>query len=162
MTATAGAGIGMATADRTALVAGVRPVLRRGAVWLACATLVAFGASGCKSPGTPAAAPASPAATAPADPACPQALDAVSTYGPAVLQNAVGGQEILDQAEIGLIVLALNQAANSAGSSGVKRSIVNLASAYLKLRESLNGTIDSAIENRVLANTSSLKSECRS
>jgi hypothetical protein len=129
----------MATADRAAPVTGVRPVLRRGAVCLACATLLAFGASGCKSPVTPAAVPASPAAkapaTAPADPACPQALGAVSAYGPA---------------------------ANSAGRSGVKRSIVNLVSAYLKLRESLNGTIDSAIEKRVLANTSNLKSECGS
>jgi hypothetical protein len=156
----------MATADRTAPVTGVRPVLRRGAVCLACATLLAFGASGCKSPVTPAAVPASPAAkapaTAPADPACPQALGAVSAYGPAALRDAVGGQEVLDQAEIGLVVLALNEAANSAGSSGVKRSIVNLVSAYLKLRESLNGTIDSAIEKRVLANTSNLKSECGS
>jgi hypothetical protein len=65
-------------------------------------------------------------------------------------------------AAIGLIVFALNEAANSAGSSGVKRSIVNPVSAYLKLRESLNGTIDSAIEKRVLANTSNLKSECGS
>lgn len=141
-------------------------MLRRGAVCLACATLVAFGASGCKFPVTPAAVPASPAAkapaTAPADPACPQALGAVSAYDPAALQDAVGGQEVLDQAEIGLIVLALNEAANSAGSSGVKRSIVNLVSAHLKLRESLNGTIDSAIEKRVLANTSNLKSECGS
>jgi hypothetical protein len=108
----------MATADRAAPVTGVRPVLRRGAACLACATLLAFGASGCKSPVTPAAVPASPAAKAPA--------------------------------------------ANSAGRSGVKRSIVNLVSAYLKLRESLNGTIDSAIEKRVLANTSNLKSGCGS
>jgi hypothetical protein len=114
----------------------------------------------------PAAVPASFAAKAPAkapaDSACQQALEAARTYRPVVLQDAVEDKESLDKAEIDLIVIVLNEAANSAGSSGVKKSIINLVSVYLKLRDSLSGTIDSAIEKRIAANTSNLRSECRS
>lgn len=158
----------MTTADGTAPVTGHRTALRRAAVWLACATCIASSASGCKpiDSGMPAATPASPAAKAPAkalaDPACPQALEAASTYGPTVIRDAVKDKESLDKAEIDLIVLALNEAANSAGNSRVKQPIINLVSEYLKFRDSLNGTIDSAIEKKILANTSNLKSECAS
>jgi hypothetical protein len=153
-------------ADGTAHVS-VRPALRRAAVWLACTALVVTGASGCKSiaAGLPAAAAASPAkgpARAPADPACPLALEAVSTFGLAVARDALEDKESLDKGEIDLIVRALNEAAGSAGDSGVKQSIIDLVSAYLNLRDSLNGTIDSAIEKRILASTSHLKSECGS
>jgi hypothetical protein len=167
-TAAAAKGTRVTTADGTAPVTGVRQALHRAAVCLACAAFLASSASGCKSlaSGMPAAVPASPAAKAPAkapaDLACPQALEAVSTYGPAVVRDAVEDKESLDKAEIGLIVIVLNEAANSAGNSGVKQSIINLVSAYLKLRDSLSGTIDSAIEKRIAANTSNLRSECRS
>jgi hypothetical protein len=166
--AAAAKGTLVTTADGTAPVTGIRTALRRAAVCLACAAFVASSASGCKSiaSGIPAAVPASRAAQAPAkapaDLACPQALDAVSTYGPTVVRDAVEDKESLDKAEIDLIVIALNETANSAGSSGVKQAIISLVSAYLKLRGSLSGTIDSAIEKRIAANTSNLKSECRS
>jgi hypothetical protein len=58
--------------------------------------------------------------------------------------------------------LVLNKAAKSAGNSAVKKSIINVVSAYLKLRDSLSGTIDSGIEKGIVANTSNLKSECGS
>jgi hypothetical protein len=167
-TATAAKGTRVITADGPAPVTGIRTALRRAALGLACAAVVASSASGCKSiaPGMPAAVPASRAATAPArtpaDPACPQALEAVSTYGPAVVRNAVAAKESLDKAEIDLIVIVLSEAANSAGNSGVKQSIITLVSAYLKLRGSLSATIDSAIEKRIVANTSDLDSECGS
>jgi hypothetical protein len=157
-TATAAKGTRVITADGPAPVTGIRTALRRAALGLACAAVVASSASGCKSiaPGMPAAA------RTPADPACPQALEAVSTYGPAVVRNAVAAKESLDKAEIDLIVIVLSEAANSAGNSGVKQSIITLVSAYLKLRGSLSATIDSAIEKRIVANTSDLDSECGS
>ncbi|HTU04723.1 MAG TPA: hypothetical protein VMG13_04145 [Trebonia sp.] len=166
--ATAATGTGVITADGTAPVTGIRRALRRAALWLACAAVVASSVSGCKSvdPGVPAAVPASRAAKAPArtpaDPACPQALEAISTYGPAVVRNAVADKESLDKAEIDLIVIVLSEAANSAGSSGVKQSIISLVGAYLTLRDSLSTTIDSAIEKKIEANTSDLNSECGS
>jgi hypothetical protein len=110
----------------------------------------------------PASASAKTQAKAPANPACPRALEAVSSYGPTVVRDAVQGKESLDKAEINLIVLALNEAANSAGKSKVKQSIINLLSEYLKLRDSLSGAVDSAVEQKILANTSNLNSECRS
>jgi hypothetical protein len=143
-------------------------MLRRAAVWLACAVCVASSASGCNPVAsvTPAVVSASPAvqatAKASAYPSCTQSLRAVSTYGSAAVQDAVEGKESLGKAEIDLTVLVLNQAAKSAGNSAVRQSIINLASAYLKLRASLSGTIDSAIENGIQADTSNLKSECGS
>jgi hypothetical protein len=77
-----------------------------------------------------------------------------------VVRDAAEGRGLLDEAEIGLIVLLLNEAANSAGNSAVKQTIINLVTAYLKLRDSLSGTIDSAIEKRILADTTNLKSRC--
>ena len=165
-TATVAEGTRVITADGTAPVTGVRTALCRVALWLAGAAVMASTASGCKSiaPGVPAAVPASRAATAPArtpaDPACPRALDAISTYGSAVVRNAVADKASLDKAEIDLIVIVLSDAANSAGSSGVKRSIISLVSAYLELRDSLSATIDSAIEKKIVTNTSDLNSEC--
>jgi hypothetical protein len=167
-TATAAEGTQVITADGTALVTGVRTALRRAARWLACAAVVVSTASGCTSValGMPAVAPASRAAKAPArtpaDPACPRALEAVGTDGPAAVRNAVADKASLDKAEIDLIVIVLSEAANSAGSSGVKRSIIGLVSAYLELRDSLNAAIDSAIEKKIVANTSDLNSECGS
>jgi hypothetical protein len=77
-----------------------------------------------------------------------------------VVRDAAEGRDLLDKAEIDLIVLLLNEAANSAGNSPVKQTIINLVTAYLKLRDSLSGTIDSAIEKRILADTTNLKSRC--
>jgi hypothetical protein len=77
-----------------------------------------------------------------------------------VVRDAAEGRGLLDEAEIDLIVLLLNEAANSAGNSAVKQTIINLVTAYLKLRDSLSGTIDSAIEKRILADTTNLKSRC--
>jgi hypothetical protein len=164
----------MTTADGPAPSAKVRPEFRRAAAWLACAAVVASSAADCKftDSGTPAAAPASAStsaaasasaktsAKATADPACPEALEAVSSYGPTVVREAAQGKEILDKAEIDLIVLALNGAAKSAGNSKVKQSIINLLSEYLQLRDSLSDAVDSAVEQKILANTSNLKSDC--
>jgi hypothetical protein len=77
-----------------------------------------------------------------------------------VVRDAAEGRGLLDEAEIDLMVLLLNEAANSAGNSAVKQTIINLVTAYLKLRDSLSGTIDSAIEKRILADTTNLKSRC--
>jgi hypothetical protein len=118
-------GMRVSTADGTAPVTGIRTALRRTAAWLARAACIPSGASGCKSiaSGMPAAVPASLAAKAPAkasaDSACQQALEAARTYGPVVVQGAVEDKESLDKAEIALIVIVLNEAANPAGSSGV-------------------------------------------
>jgi hypothetical protein len=163
-TATAAKGARVTSADGMAPGTSARTMLRRAAMGLACAAFVSCSASGCKSiaSGVRAPAPAATAAKASSDPACPQAVEAVSTYGPTVVRDAIEDKESLDNAEIGLIVLVLKEAANSADNSGVKHSIINLVSAYLKLRDSLGNTIDSAIEERVLADTSALKSECRS
>jgi len=168
------------TAECTAHVTGTRTTLRHAIAVLALAALAASSVAACKpvTPSTPAAAPASRAAPAstPASassaaptsarassaPGCTQALEAASTYGPTVVRDAAEGRDLLDKAEIDLIVLLLNEAANSAGNSAVKQTIINLLTAYLKLRDSLSGTIDSAIEKRILANTSKLKSECGS
>lgn len=154
----------MTNADDPAPAARVRPKLRRAAVWLACAAVVASGVAGCKftDSGAPAVAPASPSTSASAktsakattDAACPEALEAVSSY--------VQGKESLDKIEIDLIVLALKEAANSAGNFKVKRSIINLLSEYLQLRNSLSDAVDSAVEQKILTNTSNLKSECGS
>lgn len=162
---TAGHGTRMTAADGMAPIGGV---LRRAAIWLACTALATFGVSGCKpiAPGMPAVVAASPAAKgsakAPVDPACPEALEAVSAYGPAAARDAIEDRESLEAAEIDLIVLALNEAAKSAGNSRVRQSIISLVGAYVKLRDSLSGTIDVAIEKGILANTSDLKSECGS
>lgn len=158
----------MTAVDGPAPGARVRPEFRRAAVWLACAAVLATSAAGCKSAawGMPAAAPASasakPSAKATADPVCPGALEAVSPYAPTVVRDAVQGKESLDKARIDLIVLALNEAASSSGNSKVKQSIINLVSEYLKLRDSLSGAVDSAVGQKILANTSNLKSECGS
>ena len=77
-----------------------------------------------------------------------------------MVRDAAEGRDLLDKAEIDLIVLLLNEAANSAGDSAVKQTIINLVTAYLKLRDSLSGAIDSAIEKRILADTTNLKSSC--
>ena len=79
-----------------------------------------------------------------------------------MVRDAVQAKKSLDKARIDLIVLALNEAANSAGNSKVKQPIINLVSGYLKLRDSLSGAVDSAVEQKLLANTSNLKSECGS
>jgi hypothetical protein len=79
-----------------------------------------------------------------------------------VIRDAVKEKESLDKAEIDLVILTLNEAANSTGDSRVRQSIISLVSAYLKLRESLSGTIDSAIEKRLLANSSNLPNLSRS
>jgi len=154
------------------ILVGVRRALRRSVVGLACAAVVASGASGCKSVavGSPARVSASPAAAAsPAahtsteasfEPACTQAQKAVTRYGPAVV-DAIDAKESLDKAEIDLIVVVLNDAADSAGNSAVKQTITSLASAYLTLRYSLSRTLDSAIEKGIRADTRNLGSECR-
>jgi hypothetical protein len=154
--------------------AGVPRALRRAATGLACAAVLASGAAGCKSivPGTPAGVSVSPRPSAsPAaqtstkvssDPACTQAQKAVSTFGPAAVRDAIEDKDSLDNAEIDLIVVVLNDAADSAGNSAVKQSIISLASDYLKLRNSLSRTIDSAIEKGIRAHTRNLKSQCRS
>jgi len=157
----------------------VRSGLRRSAAGLACAAVVAGGTSGCKPdvPAAPArvassptasaspAAPASPVARtsikASSDPACTHAQKAVSTYGPAVVQDAIHDKESLDKAEIDLVVIVLNDAANSAGNSAVKQSITSLVRAYLELRGSLTSKIDSAIDRAIRADTRNLRSECR-
>jgi hypothetical protein len=158
----------MTTANGPAPAARTRPRLRRTAVWVACAAVVASSVASCNftDSGTPATAPASastsaavPAlaktpATATADAACPEALEAVSSY--------VQGKESLDKIEIDLIVLGLKEAAHSAGNSKIKQSIINLLSEYLQLRDSLSDAVDSAVEQKILANTSNLKSECGS
>lgn len=173
-TTSAAKGTRVTTAERVTPATSARTALRRAAAALACVTLVASGASACKpvTSSTPApvqastAASASPAARTSAkaspDPACTQALEAVSTYGPTAVRNAIGDKEFLDKAEIDLIVVVLNQAANSAGNSPVKQSIISLVTAYLRLRDSLSDAIDSAIEKRILADTGDLKSQCAS
>jgi hypothetical protein len=173
-TITAAKGTRVTTTECVTPVTGVLAMLSRAAAGLACAALVASAASACKpvTPGASAAAPASRAAPASAaarasakassDPSCTQALEAASTYGPAAVRDAVEDKESLDKAEIDLIVLVLNEAANSAGNPAVKQSIISLVTAYLKLRDSLSGTIDSAIEKRIVGNTSNLKSKCGS
>ena len=77
-----------------------------------------------------------------------------------MVRDAAEGRDLLDKAEIDLIILLLNEAANSAGNSAVKQTIINLVTAYLKLRDSLSGAIDSAIEKRILADATNLKSRC--
>jgi hypothetical protein len=79
-----------------------------------------------------------------------------------VVRDGGEGRDLLDKAEIELIVLLLNQAASSAGNSAVKQTIISLVTDYLQLRDSLSGTIDSAIEKRILADTANLKSRCAS
>src|SRR5262249_2471849 len=102
-------------------------VMRRAAMLIACAACVAGCASAAS--GTSAAAPASsapvsstapvasasaPAAASvpvPSDPGCVEALKAVSTYGPAIVQDDVEVKKTVDEAEIGIIVLVLDAAA---------------------------------------------------
>ena len=164
----------MTTAEYTAHVTGTRTTLRHAIAGLALAALAASGAAACKpvTPSAPAAAPASRAApassAAPASarassaPGCTQALEAASTYGPTVVQDAAEGRDLLDKAEIELIVLLLNQAATSAGNPAVKQTIISLVTDYLQLRDSLSDAVDSAIEKRILADTANLKSRCAS
>jgi hypothetical protein len=166
------------TAECTAHVTGTRTTLRHAIAGFALAALVTSGAAACKpvTLGTPAAAAASRAApaftSAPASSAaptsarassalgCTQALEAASTYGPTAVQDAGEGRDLLDKAEIDLIVLLLNKAANSAGDSAVKQTIVNLVTDYLELRDSLSDAVDSAIGKKILADTANLKSRC--
>lgn len=173
-TTTTAEGTHVTTDECMTPVTGVCATLRRAAVGLACAALVASSASACKPVAsdtsaevqaslTASASPAAQASAKPSsDPACTRALDAVSTYGPTAAPDATEGREFLDNAEIGLIVLMLDQAANSAGNSAVKQSIIHLLTAYLKLRDSLSDLIDSAVENGILADISNLKSQCGS
>lgn len=140
----------------------------------AAATAAAASASTAAPASTTAAAPAStaaaPASTAsspsagqsPAgsgDPGCSKALDVISKYGPGILQDAVTGKEAIDKAEISLIVILLDGAANVAGRPDVKDSIQRLADAYLKFRGAWTGAVAPPVEG-IVSQSNKLKSHC--
>jgi len=88
-----------------------------------------------------------------------KALRAVSTYGPAIVQDDVEVKKTVDEAEIDLIVLVLDAAAKAAGDPAARQSISNLANAYLRFRDAWTGAAAPPIE-AILADTSRLQSVC--
>jgi hypothetical protein len=86
-------------------------------------------------------------------------LKAVSTYGPAIVQDDVELKKTVDEAEIGIIVLVLDAAAKAAGDPAAKQSITNLASAYLRFRDAWTGAAAPPVE-AILADTSRMESVC--
>jgi hypothetical protein len=155
-------------------------LVRRTAVSIACAACVAgcastasdtlTVASASSAPATSAAPVASasapvpasaavPSAHAPSDPGCVKTLSAVSTYGPAIVQDDVEVKKTVDEAEIDLIVLVLDAAAKAAGDLAARQSISNLANAYLRFRDAWTGAAAPPVE-AILADTSRLQSVC--
>jgi hypothetical protein len=138
-------------------LAEARAAVRNATVSLALAACVAASAAGCTAAGsgTPAAA------TASAGSGCARALQAVSSYGPSVVRDAVGAKKIQDTVETDLIVLALDAAADAAGDPAARQSIRSLASAYSRFRDSWTGAVAPSME-AVLADTRHLDSVCGS
>jgi len=138
-------------------LSSARAAVRDAALWLACAACVAASAAGCTAAesGTPAAG------TASAGSGCARALQAVSSYGPSVVRDAVGAKKIQDTVEADLIVLALDAAADAAGDPAARQSIRNLASAYSRFRDGWTSAIAPSME-AILADTRRLDSVCGS
>jgi hypothetical protein len=144
---------------------------RRAAAGLACAAIAVAATAGCDpsssgqataTPTASAAAATASASAASADHACSAALTAVSDYGPTVIKDAIAGHETLDKIEINLLVTVLKGAAAATGNPGVKQSITSLADDYLKLKDSLHGQVDAAVERQVDNGAAHLKQQCRS
>jgi hypothetical protein len=105
------------------------------------------------SAGRAAATPAS------GDPGCSRALNVISKYGPSILQDAVEGKEAVDKAEIDVLVILLDAAANAAGRPDIKQSIRSLADAYLKFRGAWTHAIAPPVEG-IVGQTNKLESYC--
>jgi hypothetical protein len=78
-----------------------------------------------------------------------------------VVRNAVAARKALDDAEIDLLVLALDGAADAAGNPGAKQSIRNLADAYSTYEDAWTG-ITAPPTEAILADTNDLDSACGS
>ncbi len=133
---------------------------RRVTGWLAGLACLAASASGCASmdASNSAAAPATAAAVT-AGSGCATALNAVSKYGPTVVRDHNTLEKVLDDAEIELLVLALDAAADATGNPTKAQSIRNLASAYQKYRDAKGGEVASVTES-ILADTDRLDAVC--
>jgi hypothetical protein len=147
----------LSSASRRGKPAWVRAAARRLAVPLACAAFLTAGAAGCAS----TASGGTTVTATSANSGCTGALQAISTYGPTVLRDAIAAKQTEGRIEISLIVFALDAAADVAGDPGVKQAIRNLANAYSNLRDGWTDAAAPSVES-VVANTNRLDSVCGS
>jgi hypothetical protein len=142
-------------------------------VALACAVAALAGTAGCSvaaenaadstnasgSPTPAAQSSSASASTSSSDPGCVTAIKAVSTYGPVTIQDAAAAKKAVDKAEIEILVVALDLAADAATDPQAKHSIQSLANAYLSFQDAWTNLAAPPLST-VLADTSALQGIC--
>ena len=133
---------------------------------LICVAVVLAGTAGCSLAAQNAAdstsessAPTATPVAQSSDPGCVDAVKAVSTYGPTTIKYATEAKRDLDKAEIHVLVVALDLAADAAHAPQAKQSIQTLANAYLAFEDAWTSLAAPPLSS-VLADTSSLESVC--
>jgi hypothetical protein len=143
---------------------------RRGVVALVCAAAVLASTAGCSvmaeeaadatnESGAPAAAAQSSSGSSSSDAGCVEAIKAVSTYGPLIVTDASQAKKDVDKAEVEMIVVALDLAADAASDPQAKQSIQTLANAYLTFDDAWTNLAAPPLSD-VLADTGGLQSVC--
>lgn len=116
-------------------------------------------ASGSPTPAAETSSGSSGSASSTSDPGCVTAIKAVSTYGPVTIQDAAAAKKAVDKAEIEILVVALDLAADAATDPQAKQSIQSLANAYLSFQDAWTNLAAPPLST-VLADTSALESIC--
>jgi hypothetical protein len=131
-------------------------------VLLVCALAALTGTVGCSvaaenaADSTNASGSSSPSTS---DPGCVTAIKAVSAYGPVTVKDAATAKKAVDKAEIQILVVALDLAADAATAPQAKQSIQSLANAYLTFEDAWTNMAVPPLST-VLADTSALEGIC--
>jgi hypothetical protein len=94
------------------------------------------------------------------DPGCIAALKAISTYGPQAVDFLAHGREDVNKAEVHLLVLALDAAADVAQRPADKQAISTLANVYEEYYDFTTNVV-AVPAGTLLKDTSDLESVCK-